>query len=573
MFKNIVNKIPKIIDLKDETTIIFLYRYFSLALTSLFYLLSNPYSPLKNKIIVVVCLTTASIILNSLYIKNRDEKKVIKVLLVIEILGNIIILIPTGGLKSPYIWYALNTVLVTLSFLDAYLCWINMALYLTASMIISDFILNKESEDFIKALFENSNLILSFILVTVSVQLLFKSMNKLRIEGDNLKQANTQLSISNERIKESIEHILSLYQAVHSFANYNRKDKLIAIIVDYTEKITKSNLAFFCTKINQHNWSLETSKKDINLDCIFLDRIKTSWDSIKESSTPLITKINDINYMVIDVKSAHVEYGVLGIEINNNQTSILYKDILDEIRFLSDLSSIALDKLQLEEVNEDLLLSEEQNRIATEIHDSVSQRLFSISCCIHDLIAKGNRISEEQLTQELKLIKGSLKNAMKDLRETIYGLSWKKGGINMFKLDIENYLDEVSNLNSISISFNATGNEDVLSYDLKKAIYRIICEGTSNAIRHGKCSKIEIDLEITNESILLNIADNGKGFCYEKMDIGNSGLGVNNMVNLVNSFNGEIDIRSEIEKGTTINILFNKIFAVNRRNQYEACGY
>lgn len=558
MLKNTIYKTIMPNNLTYAEKIIFSYRYFSLILTSIFYLIENLHSPLKNKLMIIVCLTVCSILLNNLYIINQDTKKIIRILVSIEVIGNTFILIPTGGLNSPYIWYALNTILITISFLDIYFCAINLSIYLIFSALISFLIFNNKSKYFMQLVFDNSNLILSFILVTVAAQLLLKLIKNLRNKSNDLSIANTRLSISNERIKESMINILSLYQAVHSFADQDRKDKLIAIIINYTQKITKSNFAFFCLKINEYEWYLETSKKDDNFKFILLKKIDSHWDMIKNSDKPLNFNINGTNYIEIAVKSAHREYGVLGIKFNNNHSTLFYEDNLMQLRFLSDLSSITFEKFQLEDINARLLISEEQNRIANEIHDSVSQRLFSISCCIHDLIKKKGNITEENLTSELETIKGSLKKVMEELRETIYGLSWKKGGLSRFKLEIEDYLDEVSNLNKVEISFNFIGNEELLSCDYKKTLYRIICEGTGNAIRHGKCSKIQITLDIKKDYIHLTITDNGKGFCYDKIDSRETGLGLKNIVNLVSFFNGEINVESQIEIGTVINILFNK---------------
>lgn len=559
MFEKAASGINEIKNLADDIKLIYLYRYFSLILTSLFYLLGGLRSPLTNKLIVIGCLSIASVLLNNLYVKNQDNKNIIRVLVCIEIIGNMLILIPTGGLNSPYIWYSLNTILVTVSFLNVYYCWFNLFVYLFFSTLISSLLLNKDNERFVQILFDNSNLILSFILVTMAAQLLLTLMKKLKKESKNLTATNTQLTVSNERLKESIDSIMSLYQAVHSFVNQNQKSELFDIIVEYTEKITKSDMAFFSLNVNQEEWILNTSKKiDKNYNFILSEKIKSQWNVLKQSNSPMKLCINDAKYMVISIKSSYIQHGVLGIEIKSDQSEIFYKDNLDQMKFLSELSSIALEKFRLEEVNAHLLVSGEQNRIANEIHDSVSQRLFSISCGIYGLIQKAGKITEEELKNELSVIKDSLNKTMKDLRETIYGLSWEKGGKDMFKFDIMNYIKEVSRLNGIDISFNVEGNEELLDYDLKKAIYRIICEGTGNAVRHGNCSRIEIILDIKEGDIKLTIVDNGRGFCLNNMDKSSRGLGIKNMVNLVKSFNGKINIDSQIGKGTVINVLFNK---------------
>lgn len=559
MFEKTVSGITEIKNLADDIKLIYLYRYFSLILTSLFYMFGGFRSPLINKFIVIGCLGTASILLNNLYAKNQDNKNIIRVLVCIEIIENMLLLIPTGGLNSPYIWYSLNTILVTVSFLNVYYCWFNLFVYLIFSSLISTLLFNKDKERFIQILFDNSNLILSFILVTMAAQLLLTLMKKLKKESKNLAEINTQLSVSNERLKESIDSIMSLYQAVHSFVNQNQKNKLFDIIIEYTEKITKSDLAFFFLNISREEWILKTSKKiDENYKFILSEKIKSQWNVLKQSDNPMNLCINDVKYMVIAIKSSYIQHGVLGIEIRSDQSEIFYNDNLEQIKFLSELSSIALEKFRLEEVNAHLLVSEEQNRIANEIHDSVSQRLFSISCGMYGLIQKVGEITEEELKNELSAIKDSLNKTMKDLRETIYGLSLEKGGKDMFKLDIMNYIKEVSRLNGINISFNVEGNEGLLDYDFKKAIYRIICEGTGNAVRHGNCSRIEIILDIKEGDIKLTIVDNGRGFCLNKMDKSRRGLGIKNMVNLVNAFSGKINIDSQVGKGTVINVLFNK---------------
>ena len=90
--------------------------------------------------------------------------------------------------------------------------------------------------------------------------------------------------------------------------------------------------------------------------------------------------------------------------------------------------SVAFDRFYFEEVNERLLISEEQNRIANEIHDSVLQRLFSMSCGIFSLIKKLNKYSLEEMERELNYIRETTDKVMKDLRAkymVLVGKIWK----------------------------------------------------------------------------------------------------------------------------------------------------
>ena len=60
----------------------------------------------------------------------------------------------------------------------------------------------------------NAHLILIFILITLAVQLLTKLSSKLRAQGNKLMEVNKELHQANNKIHESISHIMSLYEAV-----------------------------------------------------------------------------------------------------------------------------------------------------------------------------------------------------------------------------------------------------------------------------------------------------------------------------------------------------------------------
>jgi signal transduction histidine kinase len=241
---------------------------------------------------------------------------------------------------------------------------------------------------------------------------------------------------------------------------------------------------------------------------------------------------------------------------------------MERIRFFKELGAIAFERAYLEEVNEQLLINEEQNRIANEIHDSVLQKLFSVSCGIFGLMKNIEKLDESKVKEELNTIRDSIDSAMKELRHTIYGLSWEKDGINSFEEDIFEYINQTKKLNNADITFDVTGNMEFLSLIQKKAIYRIICEGIGNAVHHGKADHISVNLNIEPKNSLLRITDNGKGFNTNgiKNNKG-SGLGIKNLYYLTESLNGEINITSKTGIGTEINInIPNNIMVIERKN-------
>lgn len=569
MIDILFNRINLLKGATEEVKVLYLYRYISLIITSFFYLIGRSEASFTSRIIVIVCLSMASTVLSYIYIKYQGEKNVVKVLIIIETIGNTLVLIPTGGLSSPYLWYSLNTVLVTAYYFNMVFCALNVFFYLACSAGISFLGFTNQQNDVAAAdiLLYNSNLVLSFILIAVAVQLLIALTKKLNIERKAIFEVNNQLMDANKRIQGSIEYVMSLYQVVYSLINIRNKSRLINTILYYTKEITKASATFFYLLSDKKDNELETNE-DISLETktIILEEIKKQLEAIiKSSNTPVDLNIDNRVFKVIIAKSESKIYGVLGIELNRGNKDALYVETISQLKFLSSLISIVLERLALEEINEGLLIAEEQNRIAREIHDSVCQRIFAINCMVHTLKQKCDKVPFDELKKEFDFIGLSLNKANKELRTTIYDLSLKGKQSTSFREEIENYIREIAKLNGISISFKMSGNQELLDQNLKKAVYRIISESIGNSARHGKCNKVQIILHVLKEFINLQIDDDGIGF---DMETRTKGLGIQNMFDIVNYSNGQISIESLPGKGTSISILIpNKILVENIKGE------
>ena len=137
------------------------YRNASWALTSIFYLTSKPYNVLFYKIGVILSLLIFSLFVNSLYKKIENDKQALGKLVLIETVGIELLLIPTGGLTSPFIWYALNPILVSAIYLPSYFSWINLLFYLVTGVLMSFFVFNPANISLYQIFANNSYLILN----------------------------------------------------------------------------------------------------------------------------------------------------------------------------------------------------------------------------------------------------------------------------------------------------------------------------------------------------------------------------------------------------------------------------
>jgi signal transduction histidine kinase len=310
---------------------------------------------------------------------------------------------------------------------------------------------------------------------------------------------------------------------------------------------SKTDTVFFYNIVNE-TMSINNSLLSESME----ENIIMNLNEIIESDVPLEICFSGLRFLVAPVSSNYETYGVLGFEIRKENTD--YESNIYQLQFLTELISTAFERLKLEEVNHRLLITEEQNRIANDIHDSVLQRLFGMSCGMFSLIRRINDCTLSDIIQELNLFRNVTDTVMKELRNKIYGLSWKKSGYNSFNLEIKKFIDDIKKLNKVNIPFSIIGNTENLSTSMKKALYRIICECIGNSVRHGKAGNIDVVLNISNIRTYLKIRDDGIGFDSKNYTSNEKGLGIKNLYQLTESLQGEILIESNLNKGTVIEI-------------------
>ncbi|MHB8963924.1 MAG: sensor histidine kinase [Saccharofermentanales bacterium] len=519
----------------EEAKIIYAYRYISLALISAAYLINGPDNVLSIKIAVITLLFVSSGYIIDLYVKNSQNRPILMALIVIETIGLGVLLLVTGGLSSPFIWYSTNLTLVAACYLNYYFSWVNLLLFLGTGLLIHFGFYNKSSQSFVELLVLYSNLILVFILISIVVQ--------------QLSNLSKKLQVSSREKEKSMDSIMSLYQIVEALNNHSCKDELFDVISAYTATLTQND---FCLI-----WLREKDRVKSGRDLSDADREKIvaklkGLEAGKNDITRIIS-VGDRKILAVPIISSYEFYGFITVDLKEESGSNVVEQYTKLILFIAGLCAVTLERFDLEAIEENLLVLEEQNRIADEIHDSVSQRLFSISYGLHGILGRLDTVHPQEFRAYLEELKQSSNMAMNELRNSIYRLSSKKNGEKYLQNTIQKFLDSISRLYGVKTTFQVAGDEKLLTSQYEQGLIRIIREACTNAIRHGQCRNIVIDLVMYDHVVDLSIEDDGCGFSMEH--VGSSGgLGLINMKSLVSSFNGTFNIRSNIGKGTEIQI-------------------
>lgn len=545
--------------LSSNLNLLFLYRYVSLILTSFLYL-SGSQPSLIFKVGAVGSLCIAAWILTGLQRRYRENTNIVKTIVLIETFGMTLLLIFTGGVYSPFSWYALNPILVAAILLTPLFCWGILTFCLVSATYIA-----QQKNNIFMLLEGKSYIYLGFILITMLIGLFSRLTKELREHIEELHQANNKLANMNEIYEETLKQIMSLYHLLESHSSNISPKKLTETMTLALMKCMQKDMAFFWIKdyTSQKNYtSNETTNRNLDMD------LTRDWEYIRQQKNAFTHIYQNEQYWMKVIRTT--EYiGVIGVNMSTNteirNTLLLHRTF----EFLAELSELLLERIHMDRMMVHMKITEERNRIANEIHDSISQKLFGIVYSLHSLQVKSRNIEISELEKEFEFLSQTANTTMKELRASIYQLSTAKKGEKPFLTLIENYLVEYAKLNDIRIVYDLTGEESSISTNNKNGLYRIICEACGNAVRHGRCTVIEITLALEEDKIYLVIKDNGIGIQTKMGCMEGQGIGLPNMQEIVYSMGGTFQIGAPYKMGTTIQI---DIPQVKKQKKQEVLG-
>ncbi len=194
---------------------------------------------------------------------------------------------------------------------------------------------------------------------------------------------------------------------------------------------------------------------------------------------------------------------------------------------------------------------EERKRLSREIHDGPAQMMANV-LLRSDLIERTYREKGPELAfQEIKSLKEMVRDALTEVRRIIYDL--RPMALDDLGLipTLRKYLETTQEYNKgIKLSFESNGNEVRLPGNYETAIFRLVQEAITNAVRHGKASEIEVKVEWLKTHVNMIVKDNGTGF--DQSIVKNQSFGLLGMKERIELVNGEFFINSSPGNGTML---------------------
>ncbi len=224
--------------------------------------------------------------------------------------------------------------------------------------------------------------------------------------------------------------------------------------------------------------------------------------------------------------------------------------------FLSILGAFAAASIansQLAEEGRYAMLSGERERIAREMHDGISQTLFSISLGM-ELAKKQVTRDPAQAVRTLDDLESQLSASAAELRRLIYDLRPMKLQEMGLVGSVQTWLKEATRGSDVKGKSQVLGPVCTLRPAQEACLYRVAKEAVSNAVRHSGGSSLNVTIEYTEESVTVVVKDDGNGFASGGAErrLEGTGAGLRNMRERMTAEGGTLDIQTTPGQGTVV---------------------
>jgi len=222
------------------------------------------------------------------------------------------------------------------------------------------------------------------------------------------------------------------------------------------------------------------------------------------------------------------------------------------IELLAAHAAIAITNAGLYERSRELSMQGERNRLALELHDAVSQKLFSLVLTAE---AAGEQLSRDPEAARASIVRlrTVASEALEELRTLIHELRPPELERDGLCGALRKHVEMLRRLHRVEIELEV--DDDAGSGGRRdEEVFRVAQEALQNAVRHGVPARLGVRLGHRDGRLVLEVSDDGVGFDPADPELRARRLGLTSMEERAQRLGGALEIRSAPGAGTTIRL-------------------
>ncbi|MEH6904396.1 sensor histidine kinase [Neobacillus drentensis] len=198
------------------------------------------------------------------------------------------------------------------------------------------------------------------------------------------------------------------------------------------------------------------------------------------------------------------------------------------------------------------IIEQERNRLARELHDSVSQQLFAASMMMSAIneTKQQSELENDREAKQLKLVEEMIHQSQLEMRALLLHLRPVALKNKTLQEGIEELLIELSQKVEMDIKWKTEAFP--LDKGVEDHLFRILQESISNTLRHAKANKLKVLMVKRDDLVILRIVDDGIGFDVNEMKAGSYGM--QNMHERAVEVGGTLKVVSVKNQGTRLEV-------------------
>jgi signal transduction histidine kinase len=222
------------------------------------------------------------------------------------------------------------------------------------------------------------------------------------------------------------------------------------------------------------------------------------------------------------------------------------------ITVLAAHAAIAIENARLFEASRELSVIEERNRLARELHDAMTQNLFSLSLTAE--AAAGLVQSDPDRAQaEIDRMRTLARETQAELRSLVFELRPPDLEADGLVATVGKDLEVLGRAHGLKADLRVHGAPE-LAGAAEIDLYRIVQEALTNAVRHARAESIAVEVESRNGGVVISVRDDGVGFDPSARAIRERRLGLTSMRERAQALGGALTVESSPGAGTTVRV-------------------
>jgi len=249
-----------------------------------------------------------------------------------------------------------------------------------------------------------------------------------------------------------------------------------------------------------------------------------------------------------------------GVTLYHREPQEFSEEDIDLVLSFADQAALAIENARLRDEVEKAAVTAERSRLARDLHDAVTQTLFS-SSLIADVLPRIWEVNPEEGRRRLEELRELTRGALAEMRTLLLELRPAALVDAQLRDLLHQLADSITGRARVPVSVQTEGAAELLSHGadqeglpvgVKVALYRIAQEALNNVAKHAGATQATVRLQFHPDCVSLKIRDDGSGFDVESVPPESLGLGI--MRERAEAIGATLSVESQVGRGTEIEV-------------------